>query len=190
MGGLTSQFERLFVGTKADTVGVQFPVALTTCAFPKTLLRNNDRSRRFCMRPVTGNHWQLLETMTMEKALFYSTIVPSSIHLYSHRRQARDSKVLYTMMLRTSFVRLTFCPLTLLALLLSTASAEEEDYCNICGQGNLIGFSTGIVSFEYEGVQRTNNCQTWQTIVMNPVAISDDFCRNEMLVYTLPVSLI
>ena len=93
------------------------------------------------------------------------------------------------MMLRTSFVRLAFCPLALLALLLSAATTEAEDYCNICGQGNSIGFATGIVSFEYEGVQLTNNCQTWQTIVMNPVAISDDFCRDEMLMYTLPVSL-
>ena len=62
-----------------------------------------------------------------------------------------------------------------------------QDYCNICGQGNSIGFPTGIVSFEYEGEQQTNNCQTWQQIVMNPVAISDDFCRNEMLAFTLEV---
>ena len=70
-----------------------------------------------------------------------------------------------------------------------SVAPEDKDYCNICGQGNFIGFPTGIVSFEYEGEQRTNNCQTWQTIVMNPVAISDEFCRNDMLMYTLDVSL-
>ena len=84
-----------------------------------------------------------------------------------------------------------------LVLLLSATVTEAEDatvtaaedYCNICGPGNSIGFATGIVRFEYEGVKLTNNCQTWQNIVMNPVAISDEFCRDEMLMYTLPVSL-
>jgi len=71
----------------------------------------------------------------------------------------------------------------------ATVTEAAEDYCNICGQGNFIGFGTGIVEFEYEGEKRKNNCQTWQDIVMNPVAISDDFCRNEMLMYTLEVSL-
>jgi hypothetical protein len=75
--------------------------------------------------------------------------------------------------------------LTLLLLLSSSVSAQD---CNICGDGNFIGFPTGIVSVTYEGQERINNCQTWQGIVKNPVAISDDFCRNEMIYFTADVS--
>jgi len=67
------------------------------------------------------------------------------------------------------------------------APASAQD-CNICGDDNFIGYPIGIVSFTYEGEERKNNCQTWQDIVKNPVAISDDFCRNEMIYYTAEVS--
>jgi len=73
----------------------------------------------------------------------------------------------------------------LVALLLPLAAgqattADGEDFCNICGPGNAIAFGTGVVTFIYEGEERTNNCDSWQEIVKNPVAISSDFCRNEM----------
>ena len=73
-----------------------------------------------------------------------------------------------------------------LTLLLSSSLVEAQD-CNICGDGNFIGFPTGIVAVTYEGQERINNCQTWQGIVKNPVAISDDFCRNEMIYFTAEV---
>lgn len=41
------------------------------------------------------------------------------------------------------------------------------------------------MEFYYKGEFRKNNCQHWQEIVENPVAISDDFCRNELPKYTL-----
>lgn len=56
--------------------------------------------------------------------------------------------------------------------------------CNICGDGNTIQYPQGSVEFIYNGEKRKNNCQTWQKIVENPVTISDDFCRNELLQYT------
>jgi hypothetical protein len=40
------------------------------------------------------------------------------------------------------------------------------------------------VEFYYKGEFRKNNCEHWQDIVKNPVAISDDFCRNELPKYT------
>ena len=73
-----------------------------------------------------------------------------------------------------------------LFLILYTArlmtSAQD---CNICGEGNEIGAPQGVVTITYEGQVQTNNCQTWQSIVSNPVVISDDFCRNEMPMYTI-----
>ena len=74
-----------------------------------------------------------------------------------------------------------------LTLLLSSSSLVAAQDCNICGDGNFIGFPTGIVAVTYEGQERINNCQTWQGIVKNPVAISDDFCRNEMIYFTAEV---
>jgi hypothetical protein len=60
----------------------------------------------------------------------------------------------------------------------------QSQNCNICGDGNSIQYPQGVVEFVYDGVERKNNCETWQDIVKNPVAISDDFCRNEMIKYT------
>jgi len=74
-------------------------------------------------------------------------------------------------------------PFLLVALLLPLAAGQatdDGDFCNICGPGNAIAFGTGVVTFVYEGEERTNNCDSWQEIVKNPVAISSDFCRNEM----------
>jgi hypothetical protein len=70
------------------------------------------------------------------------------------------------------------------AALLAAASVQAQD-CNICGEGNSIQYPQGVVEFEYQGEKRKNNCQEWQRIVMNPNAINDDFCRNEMLNYTM-----
>jgi hypothetical protein len=66
----------------------------------------------------------------------------------------------------------------------SLSPVAESQVCNICGNGNSIQFPQGVVEFVYNGVERKNNCETWQEIVKNPVAISDDFCRNEMIKYT------
>lgn len=63
-----------------------------------------------------------------------------------------------------------------------TACAQD---CNICGDGNSIQYPQGVVEFMYQGAKRKNSCQTWQKIVTNPVAISDEFCRKEMLAYTV-----
>lgn len=71
----------------------------------------------------------------------------------------------------------------LLLVVAQLGSIHSQD-CNICGEGNSIGDPKGVVEFEYEGNRLQNNCKTWQTIVTNPVAISDEFCRNEMLQYT------
>jgi hypothetical protein len=59
--------------------------------------------------------------------------------------------------------------------------------CNICGDGNTIGDSKSSVEFEYGGVKLKNSCLEWQEIVKNPNAISDEFCRSEMLQYTIDV---
>jgi hypothetical protein len=64
------------------------------------------------------------------------------------------------------------------------ASVAQSQNCNICGDGNSIQYPQGVVEFVYDGVERKNNCETWQDIVKNPIAISDDFCRNEMIKYT------
>lgn len=68
--------------------------------------------------------------------------------------------------------------------LLATTSVVGQQRCNICGEGNTIQYPQGVVEFMYQGQPRKNNCQTWQQIVNNPVAISTDFCVNEMLQYT------
>jgi hypothetical protein len=70
---------------------------------------------------------------------------------------------------------------------MAAASVAVAQDCNICGQGNSIQFPTGIVEFTYQGKFRKNNCQTWQDLVKNPNVISDSFCRNEMLQYTVEV---
>lgn len=72
----------------------------------------------------------------------------------------------------------------LLSLLFLVTAAVAQD-CNICGDGNSIQYPQGVVEFVYQGVKRKNNCQRWQDIVKNPNAISDEFCRGEMLRYTL-----
>jgi hypothetical protein len=64
---------------------------------------------------------------------------------------------------------------------------STDYYCNICGDNNSIQFPTGVVEFEYQNETYRNNCQTWQDIVMNPNAISDDFCRNVLFNYTVEI---
>jgi hypothetical protein len=76
--------------------------------------------------------------------------------------------------------------LRLFVFIATLAAASSQD-CNICGEGNSIQAPTGVVEFVYQGQARKNNCQTWQNIVKNPNAISDEFCRNEMLQYTVVV---
>jgi hypothetical protein len=85
------------------------------------------------------------------------------------------------MVLRTMLLRL-------ITLVAATTTGSAQDYCNICGQGNLIQFPTGVVSFEYppgSGQPVENNCERWQQVVKNANVVSDDFCRNEMLQYTV-----
>lgn len=72
-------------------------------------------------------------------------------------------------------------------LMAATSVVEAQTYCNICGQNNTIQFPTGVVEFTYNGQKLKNNCQTWQKIVMNSNAITDSFCRNELLKYTVTV---
>lgn len=75
----------------------------------------------------------------------------------------------------------------LLVIAALTVAAVRAQDCNICGQNNSLQFPQGVVSFTYQGEVRKNSCQNWQTIVKNPNAISDDFCRNELLQYTVNV---
>jgi len=73
--------------------------------------------------------------------------------------------------------------LVLAASTFLVVSTNAQD-CNVCGEDNFIGFPQGVVTFIYDGEERTNNCQMWQNIVKNPVVISDEFCRNEMIYFT------
>jgi hypothetical protein len=73
--------------------------------------------------------------------------------------------------------------LLLVALLCSINTVLSQD-CNICGDGNSLQYPQGSVEFYYEGEFRKNNCEHWQRIVRNPVAISDHFCRNVLPKYT------
>ena len=86
-----------------------------------------------------------------------------------------------------SVVSMTPFPVPFLLLLFIPFSSLAQD-CNICGDGNYIGFPTGVVTIVYEGLEKKNNCQSWSEIVKNPVTISDYYCRNEMLNYTAEVS--
>ena len=90
-------------------------------------------------------------------------------------------------MLRT-VVSITPFPVPFLLLLLFIPFSSLAQDCNICGDGNYIGFPTGVVTITYNGVVLKNNCQTWSEIVKNPVAISDEYCRNELLNHTVEVS--
>jgi hypothetical protein len=71
----------------------------------------------------------------------------------------------------------------LFLVIVQVLSVHSQD-CNICGEGNSIQYPKGVVEFDYEGQHLKNSCSSWQNIVKNPVAISDEFCRNEMLQYT------
>jgi hypothetical protein len=68
-------------------------------------------------------------------------------------------------------------------VLLLVAPSQAQD-CNICGDGNSIQFPQGVVEFTYQGTKLKNSCVNWQETVKNVNAISDEFCRNEMLQYT------
>jgi hypothetical protein len=81
---------------------------------------------------------------------------------------------------------LWFLPVVCLTVLLHAAPLNAQD-CNICGDGNVIGNSLGVVKFVYQGTEVKNNCERWQEIVGNVNAISDEFCRNEMFQYTKDV---
>lgn len=70
----------------------------------------------------------------------------------------------------------------------STSESNETKLtsdCNICGEGNLIGSTTSVVEFVYKGETVKNNCLRWSQIVVNPNAISEQFCKEEMLNYTI-----
>jgi hypothetical protein len=71
-------------------------------------------------------------------------------------------------------------------VLLLVAPSQAQD-CNICGDSNSIQYPQGVVEFMYEGTKVKNSCQRWQQVVQNVNAISDEFCRNEMLEYTKDV---
>jgi hypothetical protein len=64
---------------------------------------------------------------------------------------------------------------------------STDYYCNICGDNNSIQFPTGVVEFEYQNETYRNNCQTWQDIVINPIAILDEFCRNVLFNHTVEI---
>lgn len=69
---------------------------------------------------------------------------------------------------------------------LLAAPSRAQD-CNICGEGNVIGNSEGVVEFVYKGATLKNNCKHWQEVVKNVNAISDEFCRTELFQYTKDV---
>ena len=64
---------------------------------------------------------------------------------------------------------------------------SDAQNCNICGEGNSIQYPQGVVEFVYQGTKVKNDCQRWQEVVRNPNAISDEFCRTELLQYTKDV---
>lgn len=71
----------------------------------------------------------------------------------------------------------------LLLFIVQITCSQSQD-CNICGEGNSFYQPTGVVEFEYKNQTWKDSCKELQETVKNPVAISDDFCRNEMLQYT------
>lgn len=81
--------------------------------------------------------------------------------------------------------------LTLLLLLTTLTLVAAQDNgtastsdCNICGEGNMILSPRGVVEFDYYNETLKNSCQEWQVVVVNPNAISELFCKNEMIKYT------
>jgi hypothetical protein len=77
-------------------------------------------------------------------------------------------------------------PLLFVSVFLTLRCTFGQD-CNICGDGNSIQYSVGVVEFIYQGKSVKNSCKNWQDVVKNVNAISDEFCRNEMLQYTKDV---
>ena len=71
----------------------------------------------------------------------------------------------------------------LIALLL-VAPLQAQD-CNICGDGNSIQDPQGVVTFMYQGSQVRNSCLELQETVKKVSAISDEFCRTELVQYTI-----
>lgn len=59
--------------------------------------------------------------------------------------------------------------------------------CNICGEGNVIGNANGLVEFSYKGDVQSNDCRTWQSLVIdfkNDV-VSHNFCLTDLPNYTV-----
>jgi hypothetical protein len=71
-------------------------------------------------------------------------------------------------------------------VVLFIAPSQAQD-CNICGDGNSVQYPQGVVEFIYQGTKVKNSCERWQQVVQNVNAISDEFCRTEMLQYTKDV---
>ena len=72
--------------------------------------------------------------------------------------------------------------------MLLVASLQAQN-CNICGDGNSLQNPQGVVEFVYQGTKVKNYCERWQQVVKNVNVISDEFCRTEMLQYTMDVCL-
>lgn len=73
----------------------------------------------------------------------------------------------------------------LIAMLVVAPSQAQN--CNICGDGNSIQYPQGVVEFIYGDQKLKNSCERWQEVVQNVNAISDEFCRTEMLQFTKDV---
>jgi hypothetical protein len=80
-----------------------------------------------------------------------------------------------------------FYPLFVLIIFLSLVFTIHGQDCNICGDGNSIQYGQGVIEFMFNGKKWKNNCIEIQKSVQNVNAISDEFCRTELLQYTKDV---
>jgi hypothetical protein len=78
-------------------------------------------------------------------------------------------------------------PFVYFAVFLSLVLSVNGQDCNICGDNNSIQYGTGVVEFMYNGAKWKNSCLELEKTVQNVIAISDEFCRTELLQYTKDV---
>ena len=63
---------------------------------------------------------------------------------------------------------------------------DSQYFCNICGASDYIMLDTkGIVTIDYNNKTLKDSCLDWQKIALNPIAMTEDFCRNRMPSYTI-----
>lgn len=79
----------------------------------------------------------------------------------------------------------TMAPLQNSTIAPSSNTTRLTSDCNICGEGNKISSTTSVVEFEYNGEMLKNNCLEWQTVVKNPNTITEQFCKEVMINYTI-----